>query len=286
MISLPAYFWYFFPLAIIVIVVWAVERWRRAHHREKSQIIGFPNDWVRILEQNIPIYRDMPVDLQKMFQEVTLRFLEHKKLVPCGGLEEVTDEMKVTIAGNAALLRLGRQFRYPFGNVYSVLIYPSSFFTGRDEEEEFLSGEAWPTGSVVLAWDEARKTSRDLRMGKNLVVHEFAHQLDMEDGVADGFPVVDDHQHRTWSRVLSAEFAKLQTAAAHGKHTVMDQYGADDPSEFFAVATEAFFARSQRLLKDHPELYEQLRLFYRVDPARWEHQKPVFRTESSTSESA
>ena len=269
--SLPGYYWYLFPLAILLVVVWAVERWRRDRHLVKSQVIGVPPEWVKIMEDNIPVYRDMPVDLQQMFQLVTLRFLEHKKLVPCGGLEEITDEMKVTIAGNAALLRLQREFRYPFENVYSVLIYPSSFFRGAEEESEFLSGEAWPTGSVVIAWDEARKTSRDLRVGKNLIVHEFAHQLDMENGEADGFPVVDNHQHRTWSRVLSDEFGKLQTATSKGKRTVLDQYGADDPAEFFAVATEAFFARSQRLLADHPALYEQLRLYYRVDPARWGH---------------
>ncbi len=272
---MPGYICYLIPIVIALVVVWGVEHWRHDHHTLKSQVFCFPNEWVAILDQNIPIYRDMPVDLQQMFQLVTMRFIEHKKFVPCGGIEEVTDEMKVTIAGNAALLRLQREFRYPYENVYSVLIYPSSFFTGEAEEEEFLSGEAWPTGSVVLAWDEAKKSSRDLRVGKNLIVHEFAHQLDMENGAADGFPVIDHHQHRTWSRVLSDEFGKLQSASTKGKRTVLDQYGADDPAEFFAVATEAFFARSHRLQIEHPDLYEQLRLYYRVDPARWTRREPA-----------
>jgi Mlc titration factor MtfA (ptsG expression regulator) len=266
---MPGYYWYIFPLAIALVVVWAWERWRRAGHHERSQTRGFPHEWADLLAANIPLYKDMPVDMQAMFQAVTMRFIEHKKFVPCGGIEAITDEMKVMIAGSASLLRLQREFRYPYDTIYTVLVYPSSYFTGAAEEQEFLTGEAWPTGSVVLAWDEDRKNSRDLRMGRNLIVHEFAHQLDMEDGVADGSPVIDHHQHRTWSRVLSEEFTKLQTAISKGKRSVLDTYGADDPAEFFAVATEAFFSRSARLRTDHPDLYEQLRLFYRVDPVRW-----------------
>ena len=267
--NMPGFGWYIVAMAIGLFVVWAVELYRRKTHTVKSQSRGVSNEWVRIIEENVPIYRRMPVDLQEQFQTLTLRFIEHKKFVPCGDLAEISDEMKVTIAGNAVLLVMNRPLRYPFHHVYSVLVYPSGFFNSREEEGELLNGEAWPTGSVVVAWDQAKKTARDLRDGRNLVIHEFAHQLDMEDGVADGAPILDSHLHRTWARVLSTEFQKLQDAAERGRRTVIDQYGADDPAEFFAVATEAFFERGEKLLQKNPDLYEQLRLYYRLDPVRW-----------------
>lgn len=262
--------WYIIVMAVALVIVWAVERYRRKHKTLGSQVLGMPETWEEILQKNVPIYRKMPVDLQAEVQELTMRFIEHKKFVACGGLAEITDEIKVTIAGNAVLLVLNRRMRYPFAQVYSVLVYPSSFFNSRDEESDFLEGEAWPSGSVVVAWDQALKSARELRDGKNLIVHEFAHQLDMENGEADGLPLLDYHMHGTWARVLSAEFRRLQEKVSKGKRGVIDVYGADDPAEFFAVITEAFFERSDRLKKDHPELYEQLRLYYRIDPVCWD----------------
>jgi MtfA peptidase len=266
---MPGLTWYVIFFAVCLLIVWAVYEFRRKNHLLRSQVRGVPDHWIDLIQRNVPLYQKMPVDLQAHFQEMTMRFVEHKKFVPCGGLDEITEEMKVTIAANSALLVLNRPMRYPFHHVYSVLIYPTSFFNSKEEEGELMNGEAWPTGSVVVAWDEVKKSARDLRDGKNLVVHEFAHQLDLEDGAADGIPLIDRLQHRTWAKVLTAEFQKLHEDAIKGKRTVMDKYGADDPAEFFAVATEAFFARSTLMLKDHPELYEQLRLYYRVDPARW-----------------
>lgn len=266
---MPGFGWYIVAMLVGLFLTWAVHEYRLKFKKVRSQTYGFDKPWVKFLDNNIPLYKKMPVDLQAEFQLKTLRFLEHKSFVPCGGLDEVTDEMKVTIAANACLLVLNRKLRYPFHNVYSILVYPSSFFNNKEDEASLTSGEAWPQGSVIVAWDVARKNSRDLRGGKNLVVHEFAHALDMENGVADGLPILDSHQHRTWAKVLTEEFARLQDSARRGKRSVLDQYGADDPSEFFAVATEAFFEKSSRLLRDHGELYEQLRLFYRIDPVRW-----------------
>lgn len=256
-------------MGVGLILVWARELWQRQSRTVRSQETGVTDAEADILRRNVPIYQRLPVDLQKQLQNLSKRFIEHKKFVPCGDMEEVTEEMKWTIAGNAALLRFNREFRYPFGRVYSVLIYPSSFFNSLEERAELLDGEAWPTGSVVIAWDEARKSARDLRDGKNLIVHEFAHQLDLENGPADGLPEIDPAQLCTWARVLSTEFHNLRTASATGKRTVLDQYGAEEPAEFFAVVTEAFFERPMRLQQRHPELYDQLRLFYRVDPGRW-----------------
>lgn len=241
--------------------------WRSGTFRVKE--MTFRADWLPYLEKNVPIYRRMPLELREDLQTKTMMFIEHKQFVPCGDLE-ITDEMRVTIGGNAALLLLNRPVQtQPFKKVLSVLIYPSSFFNNRDEEAELMSGEAWPSGSVVLAWDSAKKSARDLRDGKNLILHEFAHQLDLETGEANGRPALDDYQLTTWARVMLAEFRQHQAATAAGRITALDKYGAQDPSEFFAVATEAFFEMPTRLTRDHPDLFEELKRFYRVDPTRW-----------------
>ncbi|MBP7950509.1 MAG: zinc-dependent peptidase [Verrucomicrobiales bacterium] len=267
---LPSSFWIVLFFAITLLVAFVIREFRLRTRRQKVLAHCFPEEWVGILERNVPLYRSMLNDMRQDFQNKVHRFIEHKKFIPCGGLDDVTDEMKVTIAGNACMLVLNRDITYPFKRVYSVLVYPTSFFNSRDEEEELMMGEAWSGGSVVVAWDNARKTARDLRDGKNLVLHEFAHQLDLEHGgEADGRPVLEGYQHRTWARVLGSEFQKLQEATARGKRTALDSYGADDPAEFFAVATEAFFERPDRLLRDYPDLYSELRSYYKVDPVRW-----------------
>ncbi len=266
---MPGFAWIIIAMAVGLLLLWAWEMWRRNTRTAQSMELGVTDEDVDILRRNMPIYNRMPIDLQQQVQNLTLRFIEHKKFVPCGNLEEVTQEMKLTIAGNAAMLILNRPVRYPFRQVFSILVYPSSFFNSQEERAELMDGEAWPTGSVVVAWDSARKSAQDLRDGKNLIVHEFAHQLDLENGPADGLPEIDSVQVSTWARVLSKEFAKLRASANQGKRTLLDQYGAEDPAEFFAIVTEAFFERSDRLKNQHPELYDQLRHFYRVDPACW-----------------
>ncbi len=253
---MPGYFWLFIPIIFSLILVWAVREWRLTHHTVKSQTRGVSDAWVDILTQNVPLYAHMPVDLQQMDQSITLRFLEHKKLVPCGGIDELTEEMKVTIAGQAALLRLAREFRYPYEDVYTVLVYPAEFFHSAAEEHDFLTGEDWPTGSVVVAWDAASHTCRALRLNTTVSVRDFAAQLELPEELS--------YAHRTWSRLLEPEFTKLQPAA-------LERYHSDDPTEFFAVATEAFLARNPRLAKDHAELYAALRTYYRVDPPRWRY---------------
>ena len=121
----------------------------------------------------------------------------------------------------------------------------------------------------MLSWDDVLVGASDLQDGRNLVLHEFAHQLDREDGAVDGAPLLDQRsQYVTWSRVLNAEFERLKRESWMGRPTVLDEYGTTDPAEFFAVATECFFEKPSALEKRHPELYSALQSFYRQDPAR------------------
>ena len=138
-------------------------------------------------------------------------------------------------------------------------------------------GEAWPKGAAVLAWDAVCHGTADPDDGHNVVFHEFAHQLDFEDGSANGAPVLGSgfawwgkkSRYATWARVLSAEFERLRAETERGQPAVLDGYGATNPAEFFAVATETFFERSREMRENHPQLCEELKRYYQQDPAQW-----------------
>jgi MtfA peptidase len=160
----------------------------------------------------------------------------------------------------------------------TILVYPSAYIAKARkpvgsglalEGENVNLGESWTNGIVVLSWNDVLTGASDLQDGKNLVLHEFAHQLDREDGAVDGTPLLDQRsQYVTWARVFGAEFERLKRESWMGRPTVLDEYGTTDPAEFFAVATECFFEKPRVLEKRHPELYSQLRAFYRQDPAK------------------
>ena len=136
------------------------------------------------------------------------------------------------------------------------------------EGEMARLGEAWKDGVVVLSWDDVRRGASDLHDGQNVVLHEFAHQLDQQDGSADGAPILEHRsQYLTWARVLRHDFEQLRSDTEQGRSDVLDAYGATSPAEFFAVATECFFEKPLALRARHPLLYEQLQSFYRQDPA-------------------
>ena len=201
-------------------------------------------------------------------------FLAEKKFEGCGGLE-ITDEIRVTIAAQACLLLLHREPHY-YPRLVSILVYPHPYVAQARERlpggivSEGPSGrlgESWVEDVVVLAWDAVRAGASDANDGHNVVLHEFAHQLDQEDGTSNGAPILEHRSsYVAWARILGAEFAALCEAAEQGRPTDIDPYGATDPAEFFAVVTEAFFERPAALRGRHPQLYAQLRDFYRQDP--------------------
>jgi Mlc titration factor MtfA (ptsG expression regulator) len=133
-----------------------------------------------------------------------------------------------------------------------------------------LTGESWDSGRVIISWDDVWRAAREGWEGESVVLHEFAHQLDQETGAVDGTPLLHAHgAYEAWANVLGGEYELLRQKAARGDPSVIDHYGADDPGEFFAVATEAFFESPQAMLEEHPQLYAQLRDYYQVDPASW-----------------
>ena len=252
----------------------------KKRRRDRIRNRPFPSEWRDLLLRRYPLYsRLSAADREELEADIKI-FLAGKRFEGCGG-QEITDEVRVLIAAQACLLLLHRDTDcYPL--LHSILVYPSSYVARTQHWEkdgtitegvQARGGESWSHGAVVLAWDGAFAGAVELNKGRNLVLHEFAHQLDEEDGIADGAPLLSGsnlwqvrHRYQTWARVLSEEFQELRRATADGQETVLDTYGAKNPAEFFAVATEAFFEKPGRLKERHPALYDQLKEFYRQDP--------------------
>jgi Mlc titration factor MtfA (ptsG expression regulator) len=233
--------------------------------------------WQAILASNIPVYARMSGELQHQLAKLVQQFLHQKKFVGCAGLE-VDDEMRVTIAGQACLLLLNRRTRvYP--ELRTILVYPTAFLVPRKQVDEAgvvsearqdLLGESWGDGRVVLSWDHVQRGASDWTDGHNVVLHEFAHQLDSESGSNNGAPYLGSAtRYRAWSEVLSRDFANLRVDAMYRQHSVMDHYGATSPAEFFAVATETFFEKPWQMAERHAALFAELFKYYRVDPRAW-----------------
>lgn len=242
--------------------------------RERIRAEPFPAEWRAILERRFPLYgRLAPEDRSELEGHVQV-FLREKSFEGAGGLE-ITDEVRVTVAAQACVLLLHRDTDY-YPRMRSVVVYPAAYVAEHrsaaggivTEGRQTRLGESWSSGAVVLSWSDVRAGARDLRDGHNVVFHEFAHQLDLEDGGVDGVPELEGGSaYRAWARVFSAEYLELRADAKRGRRSVLDDYGATDPAEFFAVATEAFFEKPLALRRKHPELYAELAAFYRQDPA-------------------
>lgn len=255
----------------------------RRKHRRRERIAAqpFPHEWERILSGNVDAYVRLPLDQPARLQKLVQVFVAEKKFIGSGGLQ-ITDEIKVTVAGQACILLLGLPELDVYPLVREVIVYPHDFgeiidAVGPDGRRyripEALAGQAWHRGPVVLDWDSVEHSVYSPCDGYNVVYHEFAHALDMQaGGRADGIPpLATKERSRVWSRVFNAEYSAFREAALRGKPTFIDPYGASNHAEFFAVVTEHFFEQPRRMRAKHPELYEQLRLFYRQDPVRWAH---------------
>jgi len=250
----------------------------KSRRRARVRSLPPPPVWREILEHNLPIFNRLPAEDQAELLGHTQVFLAEKHFEGAGGLE-LTEEMRVTIAGQACLLLLHRETDY-YPELTSIIVYPTSYIS---DEQRYLGGGLWEEGSehrlghtgerlgaIVLSWDDVRHGASEPHDGKNLVLHEFAHQLDFENRNADGTPVLQTSgDYRAWARVMSHEFEALRDALEAGDDTFLDDYGATNPAEFFAVITEAFFERPRALRRNHPALFMQLQRFYQQDPTSY-----------------
>ena len=247
--------------------------------RERLRAKPFPAAWRDILDRRVPHYRRLPRDLQRQLEQHIQVFIAEKPFTGCAG-QEINDEVRVTIAAQACLLILNRKSDY-FPNLHQILVYPGAFVVERFQPvagnpvlqsyaTQTLTGESWTHGRIVISWEDALEGAAIPDDGRNVVIHEFAHQLDQQKGYANGAPWLGSrHRYPRWSQVLSEEFARLQQSTFTGELSLFNPYGATNPAEFFAVISEVFFEQPREMASLHPALYAELRSLYRVDPASW-----------------
>lgn len=236
----------------------------------------FPPEWLAALQADLPVYAKLSPDQQSRLRDMIKFFVDRKRYYGCAGLA-ITDEMRVIIAAQACLLVLNRGGPlYP--KLKSILVYPTAFRVEREEHQadgtvaaggHSLLGESWNNGRVILSWDDVSRGVADFSDGHNVVLHEFAHQLDAESGATNGAPPLRRNSYKAWAAIFTRNFQDLEARTVRGLATVMDEYGATNPAEFFAVATETFFEKPHQLHEKRPELYEELRQYYQVDPRQW-----------------
>lgn len=248
---------------------------REQRRRDRIRGRPFPSAWRSLLEGSVPLYRRLSTEDREELHGHVQVLLDEKRFEGTAGLT-VTDRMRLIVAAQAGVLLLHRP-TYVFPKLVTVLLYPGEYSVQEEVEtdhglveeiDEARVGESWRTGTLILSWEDVeRDLTSDLQ---NVVLHEFAHQLDAESGELNGAPILADRSLRSrWADTMSGAFERLGEVADREEETLLDPYGADDPAEFFAVATEAFFLVPTELEDEEPALYAVLRDYYRQDPARW-----------------
>ncbi len=253
--------------------------WFSEKRRQKLMAAPFPPGWEDMIRRNMIHYGLLDDAERKHLKKLIQVFIAEKSWEGCGGLE-LTDEIRVTISAQACLLLLNIPHNY-YENVETIIVYPSDIVLPKRklgffenaleplEPESPVAGQAFEQGPVILVWDAILKGGRRPEYGFNVVYHEFAHKLDMQDGVADGTPRLRNRaEYRDWIKTCSREYIRLLKDLHKGKQTFLDAYGATDEVEFFAVATEHFFCQPIQMMKAAPELYRVLREFYGQDPVK------------------
>jgi len=250
--------------------------WRR--RRELQQ--PFPEHWRRHLKENVPIYNQLSNGHKSRLENLVQLFIAEKEFYECAGFH-IDDRVRVTIAGHACLLLLERAFSN-YDDVKSILVYPDIYRVQDTDSdglvvstsEETRAGEAWSHGRVILAWSQCEQAIANPHGPHNVILHEFAHQLDYLDGSADGAPPLSGQDARHWQETMTKAWDHLQHRLEHHHKPWLDPYGATEPAEFFAVLTEAFFQQPEHLLEAQPEVYKAMCGYYRIDPRDFSAHQP------------
>ena len=245
--------------------------------RHRAALLGSPlSERARaVIAAEVPITQRLPAELRAGFEGKINLFLDQVEYIGCDGLD-VTEEMELSIAAQACLIIANSDAWYK--NLRTILIYPGAFKSTTKvhdgyvvrEEEVVRLGESWSLGPVILSWHHSQLGAAIEDDGKNVVLHEFAHQLDDLSGQTNGVPLFRKGQtFAEWEAVFLEAFARHEYKVERGKKAVLDPYGATNHQEFFAVAIEAFFEKAEKLEEDEPAIYAQLSTLLALDPARW-----------------
>lgn len=255
-------------LFLAVFFLFFYRNWRRRRELEQP----FPAAWRNLLKTRVPLYTRLPGHLRTDLEQRVQLFLSEKEFYGCDGFE-IDDTVRLTIAGHACLLILARPYS-DFDEIRSILVYPSAYQVMESRQQGMVvdmthqvrAGEASTIGRVVLSWHDCERGALSPGSHHNVILHEFAHQLDYLDGSADGAPPLSGAQAEHWQRTMSEAYRHLQHALRHRQTSWLDPYGATEPAEFFAVLTETFFQQPGHLFEKQPQVYETLCGFYRIDP--------------------
>jgi Mlc titration factor MtfA (ptsG expression regulator) len=255
----------------LVLLAFVLIRWHRARRQALTFHEPFPREWRAILKRNVPLYARMPRDLRLRLEPVVRAFLARVEFIGCQGLQ-VTDEMRLVVAAQACLLIIENDAN-AYSGLHSVLLYPDEFVVQDSDQDEagvvtegerVLSGQTFDTARIILSWRDVLESGEE-NEAYNVVLHEFAHYLDHSIDSA----LTERGHTSSWHETLEREYDALCDAVERGEETVIDPYGAEHLAEFFAVATETFFETPKPLREAHPRLYDELRRFFRLDPAGW-----------------
>ncbi len=228
-----------------------------------------------IVHEAVPLAARMPAEIRPRYEGKIRLFLHQVDFIGCDGVE-VTEDMELSIAAQACLLIANSDAWYK--TLRTVLIYPGAFKSRQvqhndyvvTEGEQVRLGESWARGPVVLSWAHSEQGALNPDDGHNVVIHEFAHQLDELSGETDAAPLLaPDQSFATWAEVFIAAFDRHVENVERGRRTVLDAYGATSHVEFFAVAVEVFFEKPGQLKREEPHVYEQLSQLMRLDPVGW-----------------
>lgn len=247
-------------------------KWWRRRRRQKLTARPFPAEWESTLRGNASFFWQLSPSEQAHVRHAIQIFVAEKNWEGCGG-QPMSDVQRVTIAAQMARMTLGQR-QETFDDVLSILLYPDTYLAKSQdligstivEGDSARLGEAWYRGPVILSWVDVLATAREENYGHNVVIHEFAHQLDMRNGRhADGIPPIEDPQQaQQWLAIAQRDFQRLIALCRSGTHSVLDCYGTTNQAEFFAVASEAFFELPEQLQSEWPDLYNLLSRFYGI----------------------
>jgi MtfA peptidase len=267
--------WVVLVLAGFAAFWWIARRRSVALRRVRLLDSPLPDKVVEVLRRTVPVYDRLEPRLRARVDGKFNVFLATKGVVGCKDVV-VSDELGWTIAGHACVMLAGRMDTWVFDDLSEVLVHPLtwrredsiSLGDGLEIREPWATfdGESWADGPVILSRGAIRKGIRELD-GINVIFHEFAHQLDAENGAMEGCPALPDSLKAEWATVMASEYRALVQADKKGERTFLDPYGAEHPSEFFAVVTEAFLETPEELQAEHPELYAVMVKAFGFDPA-------------------
>lgn len=247
----------------------AFERWRRRRIQRRSDIDA--GQWQRAFDR-LPLLDSLSDGERTRLRELATVFLHDKQLQGVGSVV-LNRDMELVIALQACLPILALDLDW-YRDWRTVLVYPDDFTVEHEEMDEAgvvhrvrrsLAGEAWQQGPVILSWNDVYHAGEI--DGYNLVIHEFAHKLDMRNGQANGFPPLHpDMSPHAWTEAFSAAYDDFARRERHHRHLPFDAYAAESPAEFFAVISEVFFEQPGVIRTTYPAVYVQLCAFYRQDP--------------------